>query len=272
MPELPEVENLVLELREVLVGEVLSGARVRNPAILQTSRLRFEKEIPGKKILQITRRGKFIRIDLSGEQTLWFHLGMTGQILLSETPDLAKDHIHLILSFSNFQKFLFYRDVRRFGKVCLTPSGEKGLPAGVRRLGPEPREWDQEDFAKALRSRRARIKSLLLNQGVVAGLGNIYADESLHRSGIHPSKRACRVQRADLLRLHGTICQVLERATRWGGSTVDDYVHLDARPGQFQMFHRVYGRRGERCFTCGTAIRTIRLAGRTSFFCPHCQK
>lgn len=271
MPELPEVENLAVELKAALEGREIASVRIRNDSILTLPGRRFEREIPGKKIIRIGRRGKFIQILLSGEAVLWFHLGMTGQLLLEDSRAPLKPHTHFILSFSDSPKRLAYRDPRRFGRIALTLHGGAAYPDGVRGLGPEPWEWEKGDFISRFRQRRGRIKNLLLNQKLMSGLGNIYADESLHRSGIHPLRRPSRVPRRRLMVLHSAICEVLEEAIRHGGSTIDDFVHLDGRRGGFQALHRVYGRDGKGCLTCGTPIRRIRISGRSSFFCPQCQ-
>lgn len=272
MPELPEVENLVFELKKALEGERIQDVEIRNPSVLETPREWLESQIPGKKIIQIGRRGKFIQIRLSEGLILWFHLGMTGQLVLEEPSVSFQPHTHFVLSLRDSEKRLVYRDVRRFGRISLTPYGEAQYPKGVRRLGPEPREWTREKFASLFKERRARIKSLLLDQRLMAGLGNIYADESLHRAGIHPLRRAREVSRHRLFRLHGAIGEVLDEAIRWGGSSIDDYRHLDGSKGQFQLFHRVYGRTGANCRGCGARIKSVKLSGRSSSFCPRCQK
>ncbi len=271
MPELPEVENLVLELKRVLTGLEIDRAQVRNDSILDSPCQELQAGISGKEIIQVRRIGKYIRIQLS-DCFLWFHLGMTGQLLFEDLPAQLDPHVHFILSFAGSRKRLFYRDVRRFGRIALSPSAESEWPAGVRRLGREPKECSQEAFASLFKLSRARIKNLLLNQKVVSGLGNIYADESLHRAGIHPLRRAHELPRRRLFRLHEAICEVLEEATRYGGSSVDDYLHLDRTRGRFQELHRVYGRGGKNCQTCTTPIRKIKLSGRSSSFCPRCQQ
>lgn len=272
MPELPEIETLVRELHEALRGETIRGAEILNESILGSGSRELGSEIQGKEILQVTRRGKYIRIDLAEGLTLWFHLGMTGQLFLGVPSLSLQPHTHLTLSFVDSTKQLFYRDVRRFGRIRLTSSDEESHPSGVRRLGPDPREWNPETFIARFKVRKARIKNLLLDQTLVAGLGNIYADESLHRAGIHPLRRAYRLTRPRLARLREAMCEVLEEAIRWGGSSIDDYFHLDGEKGRFQYFHRVYGRGGETCSACGTQIRKVKLSGRTSSFCPHCQR
>ncbi|MBI2167294.1 MAG: bifunctional DNA-formamidopyrimidine glycosylase/DNA-(apurinic or apyrimidinic site) lyase [Candidatus Omnitrophica bacterium] len=272
MPELPEVENLVLELEQALEKREISGVEIRNEDILRTPSFWIKRNLPGKKILQIQRRGKFIRIFLPEGFSLWFHLGMTGQLLLENAVGPLKPHTHFILSLGGTHQRLIFRDPRRFGRVALTPYRGERILKSVERLGPEPREWGREEFASEIRSRRGRIKNLLLNQRLMAGLGNIYADESLHRAGIHPFRAGERIARQRLVRLHSAICEVLEEACRHGGSTIDDYRHLDGQRGSFQAFHKVYGRSGEDCESCGTPIRKIKLSGRSSSFCPRCQR
>jgi len=270
MPELPEVETLVSELNEILVLQKISAVEIREDSILETPREWFETGLPEKEILQVGRRGKFIRVVLSEGLTLWFHLGMTGQLLF-DPADSPESHVHLVLSFAGGKK-LFFRDPRRFGKIALTPWQGKAFPGGVGRLGPEPEEWQREEFISFLKQRKGRIKNLLMNQSLIAGLGNIYTDEVLHRAGIRPLKRASSVSSKSLGRLHQAIGEVLEEAVRWGGSSIDDYLHLDGARGGFQAFHRVYGRAGRSCGSCGALIRRVKLSGRSSFFCPRCQK
>lgn len=272
MPELPEVENLVLELKQALENLEISNVEIHHEDILKTPRSWIKRNLPGKKILRIQRRGKFIRIFLSGGFSLWFHLGMTGQLLLENSAAPLKPHTHFILSLAGTNQRLTFRDPRRFGRVALTPYRDERVLKSVERLGPEPREWEREKFASEIRSRRGRIKNLLLNQRLISGLGNIYADESLHRAGIHPFRTGERIARQRLFRLHSAICEVLEEAVRRGGSTIDDYRHLDGQRGSFQAFHKVYGRFGEDCESCGTTIRKMKLSGRSSSFCPRCQR
>lgn len=271
MPELPEVETLVRELRGALEGLRIARVLIKNESILETPRPVLEKNLPGHTIQGIHRIGKYIQIELSGDRVLWVHLGMTGRLFFKALEARVLPHTHFVLSFENFPQQLIYSDIRRFGRIALTSCEKEARPKGVGRLGPEPGDWTPEDFASELKARRARIKSLLLNQNLIAGLGNIYADESLHRAGIHPLKRAHRISHAGLHRLHGAICEVLEEAVRWGGSSIDDYRHLDGSPGEFQKFHRVYGRKGEECPNCGGPIRKIQLSGRSASFCPQCQ-
>lgn len=261
----------MVELSRALRNRKISAVEIRNESILETPRQELERKLPGKTIRHVGRRGKFIQIGLSSRLILWFHLGMTGQLLLKRMPAFPP-HTHFLLSFQDFPGLLLYRDVRRFGRIALTPSREEEFPEGVRQLGPEPWDWEEQAFVSEMKARRARIKSLLLDQRFVSGLGNIYADESLYRAGIRPLKPAGRVPRARLSRLHRSMCQVLKEAIQWGGSSIDDYLHLDGQRGRFQEFHQVYGRTGERCEACASRIRAVKLSGRTSAYCPKCQQ
>lgn len=272
MPELPEIECLARELQGQIGGALISRARVYQSIILKSPPGVFEAELPGRRVESVTRRGKFLCLDLTGGLRLWLHFGMTGQLFWSEAPALADPHLHFSLEFEARSGCLLFRDPRRFGKAVLAGAEGGRLPPSVGRLGPEPDFLSAEAFAMLFRSRRARIKSALLDQRLMAGLGNIYADESLHRAGIDPRRRPHRLRRERLTRLHGAIVETLAEAVARGGSSIDDYQHTDGSRGRFQESHRVYGRAGSSCLSCGTAIRRIKLAGRSSFYCPACQR
>ncbi len=272
MPELPEVETLVAQLREKISGCVLSRIVITRESILSSPKEAITKKLSGKRVQTVKRRGKFIRLEFEKDLTLWFHLGMTGQLIWTEEREKKALHQHLALVFEGKKDRLLFRDSRRFGEVFLANGNIASLPQGVRLLGPEPFEISGNEFASIFGSRKGRIKSLLLNQRLMAGLGNIYADESLYRAGINPKKRPHRLNRTALMRLHESICLTLKEAIRHGGSSIDDYMHLDGGRGVFQKFHQVYGREGENCNGCGTKIRRVPLAGRSSHFCPQCQK
>lgn len=272
MPELPEVETIACELQKKILGAQVSKIQIFNDSILSSPRAIFETRLPGKKIEAVSRRGKFLRLDIEEQSTLWIHLGMTGQLLWKEAGENASLHEHVKVEFSGRSQALVYRDIRKFGEIILTNGRPESLPGGIGRLGPEPWDLTEMEFVGLFKRRTGRIKSLLLNQRILAGLGNIYADESLHRAGIDPRRRPHRLNRPRLAGLQQAICGTLREAIRHGGSSIDDYLHTDGGRGEFQNFHRVYGREGQNCLLCGAAIRRIVLAGRSSFFCPKCQK
>jgi formamidopyrimidine-DNA glycosylase len=209
----------------------------------------------------VKRRGKFIVIALD-QGTLTVHLGMTGKLLVEGE---AGEHTHGVFNLDD--GLLLYHDPRQFGRIEWSP----GPPQRVARLGPEPLEISFEEFRARLK-RKTRMKALLLNQAFLAGLGNIYADESLFAAGIHPLAVADRLSKTRAEKLYQAIRGILTHAIQLGGSSISDYVNARGERGWFQMEHRVYGREGEPCANCGRPIRKILVAQRGTHYCPHCQK
>ena len=271
MPELPEIETLARELGPKLVGRKISRVSVfRNSRIFKISPVILQKQLPGEKIKSVKRRGKFLFLNFQKEAQLGFHLGMTGQLFWAGEvkPDA---HLHFSLDFEGASEKLFFRDIRRFGGIYFWNAPEE-IPQGIRKLGPEPLELTAAQFGRIFKAKKGKIKSLLLDQRLVAGLGNIYADESLSRSGIHPNRRPFRLTLMKLEGLHRAVCDVLKEAVLLGGSSIDDYIHSDGSRGRFQERHRVYGKAGSPCGNCGNLIRRIVISGRSSYFCSKCQK
>jgi formamidopyrimidine-DNA glycosylase len=263
LPELPEVETVTRSIAP-LVGRRIVSAEFRCLRILRGGDPeQMAARLAGRRISGIKRYGKFILVSLTGGGYLMVHLGMTGRLLLGGP---AGKHTHAIFTLD--RGVLLYDDSRQFG--CVELSEE--FPARVARLGPEPLEIEFEAFANGLRRHKTRIKALLLNQAFLRGIGNIYADEALFRAGIHPMAMACRLRPERARRLHRAIVEVLTEAIEAGGSSVSDYVDAQGRKGFFQFSHRVYQRTGEPCINCGTCIRRILVAQRSSHFCPRCQK
>jgi formamidopyrimidine-DNA glycosylase len=263
VPELPEVETVTRSIAP-LVGRRIITAEFRCLRVLRGGDPDdMAARLEGKKIAGVKRHGKFILVSLQGGGYLVIHLGMTGRLLL-DGP--AGKHTHAILTLD--RGVLLYDDSRQFG--CLQFSQE--FPARVAMLGPEPLEVPFNEFAAALRRRKTRIKALLLNQAFLRGLGNIYADEALFRAGIHPLALASRIRSDRARRLYEAITAVLTEAIAAGGSSISDYVDAQGRKGFFQFSHRVYQRTGEPCVTCGTPVRRLLVAQRSSHFCPKCQK
>ena len=300
MPELPEVETIARGLNTRTAGDSIEsvwiGSRqqpLKSPAAVIAATLE------GKRIVRVHRAGKHIIFDLEGEspasQALpsrrkkgkrktrvrgqmrqgaslersaqWIvHLGMTGRLVVSEPAAEIAKHTHLIAKLASGRELRFI-DPRMFGKlsVHLHPGGFD--PGGV-----EPLEVSEERFAALFRGRKTPIKNALLNQKLLRGVGNIYADESLFRAGIRPRRRAAAITREQLGKLDRAVREVLSVAITLGGSSISDYVDADGEEGFFQLRHRVYGREGEPCLVCGTAIRRVVLAGRSSHYCANCQK
>jgi formamidopyrimidine-DNA glycosylase len=262
LPELPEVETVVRSIRP-LVGRRIASAEFRNLRVLRGGDPdRMAARLAGRRIAGVKRYGKFIVATLDDGSYLMIHLGMTGKLLLGGAPG---KHTHAILTFD--RGVLLYDDSRQFG--CIEFHEE--FPKRVARLGPEPLEVSYEDFARAMARRKTRVKALLLNQTFLRGMGNIYADEALFRAGIHPQAMAYRIRKDRARKLYDAVRQVLSEAIEAGGSSISDYVDAEGRSGWFQFSHRVYGRTGEPCKTCGTAIRRVVIAQRSSHFCPVCQ-
>ena len=263
MPELPEVETVTRSIAP-LVGRRIVTAEFRTTRVLRGGDPdHMARQLQGQRIRAVKRYGKFIVASLDRGAYLLIHLGMTGRLLLGGEPG---KHTHAILTFD--RGVLLYDDSRQFGCIELHDS----FPARVARLGPEPLEVPFEEFAAGLKRRKTRIKALLLNQAFLRGVGNIYADESLFRAGIHPMALAYRLRADRPRRLFDAIREVLAEAIDAGGSSISDYVDAEGRKGFFQFSHRVYQRTGESCLQCGTPIRRVLVAQRSSHFCPKCQK
>jgi formamidopyrimidine-DNA glycosylase len=287
MPELPEVETIVRGLDQRVAGDTVEsvwiGSRkqpLKSPAGIIASTLEC------KRILRVHRAGKHIVFDLEGEaraatrrssrtkqgkhdvQTAqWIvHLGMTGRLIVCEPAAEIAKHTHLIAKLASGRELRFI-DPRMFGKLSVHLQSGGFDPGGI-----EPLEVSQEQFVALFRGRKTPIKSALLNQKLLRGVGNIYADESLFRAGIRPRRRATAITRQQLSQLHRAVREVLREAIALGGSSISDYVDADGEEGFFQLQHRVYGREGEPCLVCGTAIRRVVLAGRSSHYCAKCQK
>lgn len=276
MPELPEVETIRRNLNEAVSGLSISAVEVRSPHCLametEFAPDLFAHALEGRSFTGFDRRGKYLLARLSGGAALAVHLRMTGRLVhvpagAPEPAGLSPRHVHLILHLSDGGRLIFY-DPRKFGRVHLGR-----LPGGLQALGPEPLDpgFTAGVLAGILRGRRAGVKAVLLNQAALAGLGNIYADEALHRAGIHPARRADRLSRREVERLWVAVRAVLSEAILHRGTTFSDYRDGRGEPGGFAALLQVYGREGRPCRRCGRAIERIKVAGRSSRFCPGCQ-
>lgn len=269
MPELPEVETLLRQLKEPLTGARVSKVCIYDGRVLNVPADLCETRLKNQVFEKIFRRGKYLCFQ-AGSRQLWFHLGMTGRLFLAAESSLA--HTHLAVEFQGCRQKLFFSDPRRFGRVVYHEEGKTRLPEGILRTAPDPFEISADHFVRAFQGRTGLIKSLLLNQRLVSGIGNIYADESLFRAGIRPRRRASMLSRERLKALYSAVLAVLDEAIRGGGSSIDDYRHLDGKKGSFQDRHRVYGRGGKPCPACREPIKVIVISGRSSHYCPLCQK
>ena len=270
MPELPEVETVVRDLRPLLVGRRLLGIEVSKKPLRRKWSPAWNASIIGQSVGAIARRGKWILVDL-GEPCLLVHLGMTGQFTVA-SPDLPREsHTHLVFHLNDGNELRF-RDIRRFGSATLFLNRAK-LDAhfATMQLGPEPFDLDASAFHTSLHATRRNLKAILLDQTVVAGVGNIYADESAFEAGLHPTLVGKRVRPEQADTLCRAIVAVLTSAIEKRGSSIRNYVGGSGLKGGFQHEFRVYGRTGEPCVRCATPIERIVLAGRSTHYCPKCQ-
>ncbi len=278
MPELPEVETIARGLAKRVTGDVVESVWLgRKKEPLKSSASAITKALEQRRIAAVRRMGKHIVFDLervengvrSGKaatEAQWIvHLGMTGRLQVCEPQTAIDKHTHAILRLSSDRELRFV-DPRRFGRLSVAPAA--GFDAG----GVEPLEIELDPFLKLFTGRKTPIKSALLNQKLLRGVGNIYADESLFRAGIRPRRRASTITREQLGNLFVAVKEVLKEAIALGGSSISDYVDADGREGFFQLEHRVYGREGEPCKACKTPISRVVIAGRSSHYCSKCQK
>ena len=303
MPELPEVETIVRGLERRVAGDTIESVWIGSrPQPLKSPAALIARTLEGSRILNVHRAGKHIVFELErdagagrprnrrrgagapvkaqrktasgsklavagreAESAQWVvHLGMTGRLVVCEPAAEVAKHTHLIATLASGRELRFI-DPRMFGKLSVHTAAFD--PGGV-----EPLDVSEENFVALFHGRKTPIKSALLNQKLVRGVGNIYADESLFRAGIRPRRRAATITRQQLGKLYESVQEVLREAIALGGSSISDYVDADGEEGFFQLQHRVYGREGEPCLVCQTPIRRVVLVGRSSHYCPKCQR
>ena len=267
MPELPEVQTVVTTLSPRLVGGTFRRVVHLRADIVRPCGFDLATALTRRTVSAITRRGKRIVIALDDGNAFYFHLGMTGQLTIAAPAAAVEPHTHFIADLTD-QTQLRFRDPRRFGGIFWLGTD----PSRDDRMGPEPLTMTPTQLAAKLSATTRAVKNALMDQCVVAGLGNIYVDESLFASGIHPLKRADRLEADEVARLNKAIKAVLKRAIRHRGSSLRDYVDADGAPGGFQNLHRVYAREGKPCATCRTPIKRVVLGGRSTHWCPTCQR
>ncbi|UCD28623.1 MAG: bifunctional DNA-formamidopyrimidine glycosylase/DNA-(apurinic or apyrimidinic site) lyase [Planctomycetota bacterium] len=274
MPELPEVETVVRGLARRITGFRIASVRLSRKDILFGHNLPINKVLSRRRIQRVNRQGKQIHFILGSDLSLIVHLGMTGRLFVADRDDPKDPHTHLRIQFVRRQTELRFCDPRRFGGLWLIDGAahqkRKWIGRKLPALGPDALDISLRNFRKLLRRNR-QIKGLLLDQQLIAGVGNIYCDESLHRVGIHPLTRACDLDDSTVRRLHQKLRQVLAEAIRDRGSSVSDYRTADKNRGKFQRRHRVYKRAGQPCKRCHNLIERILVSGRGTHICPKCQ-
>jgi formamidopyrimidine-DNA glycosylase len=262
MPELPEVETVVRSLEPYITGQTIKNAVFYSRFVTRGDFEATACAIEGAKILSIRRVAKHILLQLD-RGYLHVHLGMTGKLLWNGKQ---RTHTRAVLELDNGS--LVYEDIRQFGRFEFYSQ----IPPSTERLGPDALGLSFDAFWSQIHARTSQLKSLLLNQRFIGGLGNIYVDEALHAAGLHPKARANRLSRARAQKLHQAIQEILQLAIRHRGSSISDYVDSEGSRGSFQDLHRVYGKEGKPCLACGTAIRRVVIAQRGTHYCPKCQR
>ena len=289
MPELPEVETIIRDLNKEILGSKIQDAWTDFPKMIKFPKSfeQFKKEIRGKKIEKIWRRGKNIIFDLSGRMSLLIHQKLTGHLLLGKWAlekgqwqakipgPLAEDpmnrFLHLMLWLDN-GRMLALSDLRKFAKVELLNPEE--LKKELSSFGSEPLEksFTFEKFKDCLKNRKGKIKQILMDQTVIAGIGNIYSDEILWQAKVHPFKDVSKLREAELKKIYQAMREILPKAIKLGGESISDFRRISGERGYFDKERKVYRREGEKCSRCGTIIKRAKLAGRSVHFCPRCQK
>ena len=283
MPELPEVETVARGLQEAVAGRRILSVTLRKTDFIDDP-VALERELPGRQISRVERFGKFMLLGLADRaaavaggtanpepavsEALLVHLGMTGHLAPHSPEQPLAKHTHVTLTLDDGRE-LRYTDARRFGRMAYL--GGQALAEELKRFGADPLYVAAGEFARRIGRSKARIKTLLLDQGVLRGVGNIYADESLWKSKIHPARSGAGLSPAGLATLRRELRKILRQAIKLRGSSISDFVDAGGLPGDYQQHHQVYGREGQPCFRCGSRIRRIIVAGRSSHFCPHCQ-
>jgi formamidopyrimidine-DNA glycosylase len=274
MPELPEVEVLRRSLEPHLVGDRIERVEVRDPRLREPiDPLELARRVRGRTVEALGRRSKYLLIGLSGGSTLAVHLGMSGRLTLVPAATEREPHEHVAFSLRSGRKLRF-RDPRRFGLVFALPTEGLERDPHFAGLGVEPltSEFSGALLRRAAAGRRGPVKSFLMDAGVVVGVGNIYASESLFRAGIHPLRSVARLSAARWDRLAAAVVEVLGQAIAQGGTTLNDFADGEGRSGYFQVSLAVYDREGEPCLRCGGAVRRIVQTGRSTYYCATCQR
>jgi len=273
MPELPEVETICRGLKTLIPGRRISQVEVVEPRLRHPVGSQFCPQLQGRTILGVRRRGKYILIPLEGELIWVVHLGMSGKLVYGEARRPRERHDHIIVGLEDGHE-LRYHDPRRFGLSLLVSRSELEALPEIKALGLDPfhQRFDGIYLYSVARNSRRRIRDLLIDQRVVAGLGNIYANEILFRAGVRPTARAWKLGRARVGKIARLVPRVLREAIRWCGTSFSDYRDAEDRFGEFQNHLRVYDKEGEKCRLCASKIRRVPIGNRSAFYCPKCQR
>lgn len=274
MPELPEIEVLRRSLAPHLVGDRIERVEVSNPGLREPVKVReLARRVSGRTVTGLRRRSKYLLIDLLGGQTLVVHLGMSGRLTLVPAGTPPELHEHVAFHLRSGRR-LRLRDPRRFGLVFAVATVRLERDRHFAELGVEPLEegFSGESLRRSAEGRRGPVKAFLMDAGVVVGVGNIYATEALFRAGVHPARSVARISRERWERVAESVVDVLKLAITQGGTTLNDFADGEGRSGYFQVSLAAYDREGEPCLTCGALVRRLVQSGRSTYYCPRCQR
>ncbi len=274
MPELPEVESIRLTLAKHTLGKKILDVEILWPPVAVSWFDRnFAELLKGRMIDSIDRRGKYLLINLSKGLTMIVHFRMTGRLIYYTEKQPVDKHTHIVF-FLDDEGEIHYSDVRKFGRIQLVPTQEAIKIPSLAKLGPEPlnESFTFDKLGQRLANKKCKIKAALLDQRTIAGLGNIYVDEALFRAGIHPGKSTNTLKVSEIILLYNSICDTLTEGIKAGGTSFRDYRDADGKKGLFQESLMVYGRGGKGCKVCGSLLVRGKIAGRTTVYCPTCQK
>ncbi|HLA25708.1 MAG TPA: bifunctional DNA-formamidopyrimidine glycosylase/DNA-(apurinic or apyrimidinic site) lyase [Patescibacteria group bacterium] len=294
MPELPEVETIKRQLLKEVIGKKIKEVELRLPSLVyfdgrKGDAKNFKKSLEGAKITKGDRAAKILILKLSNGYTLLIHLKMTGQLIYRAkngnlkmgghpwppaTVEVPNKWTHIIFHFTDGSK-LYFNDLRQFGYMKLIKTGELNEQKEIKKLGIEPfdKNFTLELFSQMLKKRGgAKIKPLLMDQSFISGVGNIYADESLHFAGILPIRPAGKIKSEEIKKIYSGIKTILKKSIAQGGTSSDTYVTLSGQKGGYEKYLKVYGREGKKCLRCKGVVKRIKLSGRSAHFCPKCQK
>ncbi|RYE06115.1 MAG: bifunctional DNA-formamidopyrimidine glycosylase/DNA-(apurinic or apyrimidinic site) lyase [Rickettsiaceae bacterium] len=273
MPELPEVETLKLSLKKNIIGQSIRDVDIRSPKLRYPIPAHLRSCIISTIVTNLTRRAKYLIFTLSNNNSLIIHLGMTGRLFYLKNADtyLPKKHDHVIFLVSN--GYLIFNDTRRFGLIDIINTSDINDHKIFTSLGPEPlsEQFNEQYFYNRIKKRKTSIKTAIMDNTIIVGVGNIYASESLFLSHIHPEKSCCNLSKLEIKDLVNSIKQVLLKAITAGGTTFKDFLGIDNQPGNFKQQLTVYGRAGQECMGCNNTITKLKQSGRASFYCPNCQ-
>jgi formamidopyrimidine-DNA glycosylase len=272
MPELPEVETVVRQIKPKIIGKKLWKFDGINPGTFLPDINDFNHILPGKTVIDVSRKGKYIVIKLSDDWVIVVHLRMTGMLLFKPSKRLEK-FVRGIFTFSDATR-MYFSDIRKFGKIWLYKSGDYLSKTGMKKLGVDPiaEKFDQKIVEKLYLKQKGILKNRLLDQTVIAGIGNIYADEICFKIGLHPSTRVESLRSSDAKKLYNAIVYCLEQGILHNGTTISDFVGTKGDAGKHQKYLQIYGRTGDLCYVCATKIKKTRVAGRGTYYCFKCQK